>query len=152
LIIALDSNVLIYWLRLVKKPDDAAKVARSLAVVDRLLGRHGIVVPGQVLGEAYNVLVRANTPREQARSLVWSAADAFRVVGTGSDAYPAALDLATHHKLQIWDALILTIAELSGCHLLLSEDMQDGFTVGALTVANPFATALHPKIAILLDG
>jgi hypothetical protein len=34
--------------------------------------------------------------------------------------------------------------------LFLSEDLQEGFTWGGVTVTNPFAPALHPLLAVLL--
>jgi hypothetical protein len=37
-----------------------------------------------------------------------------------------------------------------GFRLLLSEDLQDGFTWRGVTVTNPFAAALHPLLAALL--
>jgi predicted nucleic acid-binding protein len=39
----------------------------------------------------------------------------------------------------------------AGCRLLLSEDLQDGFVWGGVTVVNPFAPALHPWLADLLN-
>ncbi len=35
--------------------------------------------------------------------------------------------------------------------MLLSEDMQDGFVYRGVTVANPFAAALHPLLASVLE-
>lgn len=55
------------------------------------------------------------------------------------------------HRLGIWDALILSAAADAGCRLLLSEDLQDGFTWGGVTVANPFAASRHPLLEALLS-
>jgi predicted nucleic acid-binding protein len=64
----------------------------------------------------------------------------------------AATDLATDHRLSIWDAVILSAAADSGCRLLLSEDLQDGFTWQGVTVANPFASTLHPLLEAALSS
>jgi predicted nucleic acid-binding protein len=64
----------------------------------------------------------------------------------------AAADLATDHQFSIWDAVILSVASQSGCRLLLSEDLQDGFTWGGVTVANPFAARRHALLESLLGG
>ena len=40
----------------------------------------------------------------------------------------AATDLASAHQLGIWDAVILSAAADARCRILLSEDLQDGFT------------------------
>jgi predicted nucleic acid-binding protein len=62
----------------------------------------------------------------------------------------AAADVATDHQLGIWDAVILSTASEAGCRLLLSEDMQEGFTWGGVTVTNPFASVQHELLAALL--
>lgn len=148
---ALDSNVLLYWLRYARNPQDEEKVASARAFIPKLRTRSEVVVPWQVLGEAYNVLTRSQMPRTAARTLVQSASMAFETLSPGATSYYDALDLAADHKLQVWDALIIRIAAEADCALLLSEDMQDGFTVGGLTVANPFAAVLHPRLAALLN-
>ena len=64
---------------------------------------------------------------------------------------PITVDLATEHKLQFWDALILNVAADAGCSLLLSEDMQDGFAWRGVTVVNPFAAKMHKRLARILE-
>ena len=54
------------------------------------------------------------------------------------------MELATSHQLSLWDAIMLAAAAQAGCRLLLSEDMQDGFTWRGVTVRNPFTTAPLP--------
>ena len=62
----------------------------------------------------------------------------------------AAADLAADHQLGIWDAVILSAASQSGCRLLLSEDLQEGFTWAGVTVVNPFASPRHALLQTLL--
>ena len=62
----------------------------------------------------------------------------------------AAADLATDHQLGIWDAVILSAASQAGCRLLLSEDLQEGFTWGGVTVVNPFSSPQHALLHALL--
>ncbi len=64
----------------------------------------------------------------------------------------AAADLATDHQLSIWDSVILSAAAEAGCRLLLSEDLQDGFTWKGVTVTNPFASSKHELLSALLDA
>jgi predicted nucleic acid-binding protein len=45
---------------------------------------------------------------------------------------------------------VLAAAAEAGCRLLLSEDLQDGFTWQGVTVTNPFAPTLHPILVGLL--
>ena len=49
-----------------------------------------------------------------------------------------------------WDAVILSAAADASCRLLLSGDLQDGFTWSGVTVANPFAKRPHPLLTALL--
>jgi predicted nucleic acid-binding protein len=113
------------------------------------LPQESTVIPVQVLGELFNVLVRkAGKSRAVARDVLLSWRDAFSVVETSSEIVFAAADLATDHRFGIWDAIILSAASQAGCRLLLSEDLQDGFTWGGVTVVNPFASPRH----ILLDA
>jgi predicted nucleic acid-binding protein len=49
-----------------------------------------------------------------------------------------AMDLASRHRVGIWDSVVLSAASFAECRLLLSEDLQDGFTWNGVTVVNPF--------------
>jgi predicted nucleic acid-binding protein len=53
--------------------------------------------------------------------------------------------------LRIWDAVILAAAASAGCRLLLSEDMQEGFTWNGVTVTNPFSAKKHRLLEELLE-
>jgi len=75
----------------------------------------------------------------------------FPVIETSTTVLRAALDLTVDHRLTIWDAIILACAAENGCRLLLSEDLQDGFTWNGVTVANPFAAKKHALLAGLLE-
>jgi predicted nucleic acid-binding protein len=48
--------------------------------------------------------------------------------------------LQDRHKLSWWDALIVAAAQSAGCRYLLSEDFQEGYDWGDMTVVNPFRT------------
>jgi predicted nucleic acid-binding protein len=105
-----------------------------------------------VLGELFNVLVReAGKPRAEARDALLAWRDTFPTVETTPEVMLAAVDLATHHHFSMWDAVILAAASQAGCRLLLSEDLQDGFTWGGVTVVNPFAAPRHLLLSSLLD-
>ncbi len=50
-----------------------------------------------------------------------------------------AIALQQTYGFSFWDAMIVRAAMESGCRTLVSEDMQDGQRIGALTIPNPFA-------------
>ena len=146
--VALDTNVLVY-------AEGMNGEKRRHAVLDllRRLPTEAVVLPVQVLGELFNVLVRkAGRSRDDARAALLTWSDAFPVVPTAPEVMLSAADLATDHRFGIWDAVILSASARAGCRLLLSEDLQDGFTWSGVTVVDPFALPRPPLLAALLGG
>ena len=145
--VALDTNVLAY----AEGVNGTERRDAAWALIRKLPQEAG-VVPIQVLGELFNVLVRkAGKSRCEARDALLSWRDTFSVVETSSEAMLAAPDLAMDHQLGIWDAVILSAAAQGGCRLLLSEDLQEGFTWAGVTVVNPFASPRHRLLLALLE-
>lgn len=145
--VALDTNILAY-------AEGVNGVAMKTAALDLVssLPQASVVLPIQTLGELFQVLVRkAGRSPARARAAVLSWRDAFALMETSPEVMLAAADLAVHHQLGIWDAVVLSAAAEADCRLLLSEDMQDGFIWKGVTVANPFARSIHPLLKALLD-
>lgn len=146
--VALDTNVLAY----AEGTNGAAMKRQALALIERL-PPESVVLPVQALGELFNVLVRkAGRPAAGARQAILTWQDAHAVVSTSPAVMARAADLAADHRLGIWDAVILSAAADAGCRLLLSEDLQDGFTWSGVTVVNPFAPTPHALLETLLGG
>ena len=83
----------------------------------------------QVRGELSNVLVRkADRSRTDARSALRGCHGAFAPMPTTPEVMLASADLTSLHEFGIWDGVILDAAAHGGCLLLLSEDLQEGFT------------------------
>jgi predicted nucleic acid-binding protein len=140
--LALDTNILAY----AEGVDGTERRSKAMALVARIPQDAG-VIPAQVLGELFNVLVRkAGRSRETAREALLSWRDAFSTAPTEATTLLLAADLATDHQLGIWDAVILATASHAGCRLLVSEDMQDGFTWGGVTIVNPFSRSPSPLL------
>jgi predicted nucleic acid-binding protein len=148
--IAFDTNVLAYVAGVDRHADDAVKIDASRALLKQLRGRAALVVPVQVLGELYVVLTRSGASRDEARDAVLRMAQVFGTADSNASAFLSALDLATTHKLQFWDSLIVNAAAEAGCTLLLSEDMSDGFSWRGTVVVNPFATSLDERLTRLI--
>lgn len=146
--VALDTNILVYAEGL----NGSVKMQTAIELLQKL-PQDLIVTPAQPLGELFNVLVKKarRTPTE-ARTSILSWHDSFEVADTSAKVIIAATDLASQHQLSIWDAVVLATAADAGCRLLLSEDMQDGFTWNGVTVANPFADVLHPLLDAILQS
>lgn len=139
--IALDTNILAYAAGV----DDTAKQNLVLDVLDRL-PEGTPVVPVQVLGELFRVLVqKAKRPAAEARAIVVGWRNTVPTIPTSEQVMMSAMDLALGHHLTIWDAIVLAAAASESCLFLLSEDMQNGFAWGGVTVVNPLRQPLHPS-------
>lgn len=146
--VALDTNVLAY----AEGVNGTPMKKTALELVQKL--PDGVtLLPVQTLGELFNLLVRkAGRSAAKARNAILSWRDAFPLIETSAEVMLAAADLATDHQLSIWDSVILSAAAEAGCRLLLSEDLQDGFTWKGVTVTNPFVSSKHELLVALLDS
>ena len=143
--IALDTNVLAY----AEGIDDPARKRVAVAVV-KSLDPATTFIPVQVCGELFRVLRRAKYSGTEARTIVLRWQNTFPLVDTSASVLRAAVDIAADHSLNIWDAIILSASSAAGCRLLLSQDLQNGFTCNGVTVVNPFAAKKHELLAGLL--
>jgi predicted nucleic acid-binding protein len=145
--VALDTNIL----ACIEGVNGASRKARAAEMVARLPAG-STYVPVQVLGELFRVLVRkAKYKAANARAAVGNFLDIFPLIETSPSVLVAAADLSVDHGLDIWDAIILAAAASAGCRLLLSEDMQEGFTWNGVSVANPFSAKRHELLEELLE-
>ena len=149
--IALDSNILAYLAGVSRHPEDDAKITIVPDFIGRLGDVASLLAPAQALGELFIVLRRGGASAGEARAILLEFSGAFGTSASEARTVLAATDLVVDHKLQFWDALIVTAAAEAGCSLLLSEDMQHGFVTRGLTIINPLARPLHPKLAALLE-
>ncbi|MEO8926567.1 MAG: PIN domain-containing protein [Caulobacteraceae bacterium] len=132
--IALDSNVLVY----AEGVNGADRRRMAIAALKAYEGED-ILIPVQALGELFAVLTRkARVPAAQARDAVLAWADTYEVIDTRASTLVDAMELVVIHTLSPWDAVIVAAAAGAGCRMLLSEDMQSGFTWRGLTLRNPF--------------
>lgn len=148
--IALDTNLLVYLAQAWRVPSDREKAERTERILLSLSPAVTPILPYQVIGEAYNVMSRFGFSRDKCRQIVLKWIAQFEIVASRETAFASAIDLATDHNLQFWDALIINVAADAGCQLLLSEDMQSGFTWRGVTVVNPFAATMDARLARLL--
>lgn len=144
--VALDTNVLAY-----AEGTNGAEMKEAVLRLIQRLPVASIVVPVQALGELFNVLVlKAKRPAANARAAILGWRDTYAAIDKSSAVMLNAADLATDHHLRIWDAVILSASAEAGCRLLLSEDLQEGFTWRGVTVTNPFSAAPHALLRTLL--
>ncbi len=149
--VALDSNILAYLAGVCRTEADEAKIARVREVIAALAERASLIAPAQALGELFVVLRRAGTEAAEVRAIVLEIAETLGTAASEARTISAAADLVVDHRLQFWDALIVTAAADAGCTLLLSEDMQHGFVVRGMTIVDPLRATPHAKLAPLVQ-
>jgi predicted nucleic acid-binding protein len=57
-------------------------------------------------------------------------------------------DVEQQYRLSWWDSLVIAAAQLQGCVVLLTEDLQDGGVYGGVTVRSPFTSALREAASV----
>lgn len=145
--VALDTNILAY----AEGVGDAACCAGAIRLIEQLPAEL-VLLPAQTLGELFRILIgKAKREAGLTREAIMAWADSFEVADSSWSAFQAAIDLSIDHRLQIWDALIMAVAAENRCRLLVSEDLQNGFTWRGITVVNPFSEPSSPLLNNILQ-
>lgn len=99
------------------------------------------VLSTQVVAEFINAATRKLKPVLTGEQLTVAVSALLPLcrVDTTKGLLIAALELATRHRLPIFDAMIVQAAIDSGASILYSEDLHAGQRFGSVTVVNPFA-------------
>ena len=131
----IDTNVLLYAVS--KSPTERLKTQAALEV----LSQPDLALSVQVLQEFY---VQATRPRPsgalthlQAMGLVESF-QRYPVQETTIPLMTAALHCRERYHISYWDAAIIEAARLSGCRVVLSEDLSAEQDYAGVRVHNPF--------------
>ncbi|MCM2341549.1 PIN domain-containing protein [Rhodoferax sp.] len=131
----IDTNVLIY----AEASDAPAKQRAALALLKQLFESTTGVLSTQVLQEYCNVaLKRLKLPAQHIRAQL-DLYEQFEVVQVTPAVIRAGLDLHQTRSVAFYDALIMASAQLAGCSVLFSENMNAGETMAGVRIINPFA-------------
>jgi predicted nucleic acid-binding protein len=123
-----DINVLLYIV------ESGPKAVPVQELIDR-----GGTISVQVLNEFVRVCRRKfKFSFPEIADLLAPFKDGLTIVDLTLDCHERAFEIARDHKINIYDANIIAAAELSGCDVLYSEDMNDGQRIGRVTIRNPF--------------
>lgn len=131
-----DTNVLVYA-RDSSEPD---RQPAARAWIDHLWTTETGRLSTQVLHEYYVTVTRKLSPgleRSVARRDVLDLT-AWKPLAIDDRTIERAWSYEDRYELSWWDALIVAAANQLGCDRLLSEDLQDGQLLGAVTVVDPF--------------
>jgi predicted nucleic acid-binding protein len=132
-----DTNVLVY----ARDASESSKQARAAEWLRELWLEQRGRTSVQVLSEYYTAVtrkLRPGLPPDEAWDDV-SALFAWQPQQIDRHLLEKAREIERRHALSWWDAMIVAAAQIQNCEVLLSEDLQHGWTCGTLTVRNPFA-------------
>jgi predicted nucleic acid-binding protein len=137
----LDSNVILYLFDEV----DHRKRAIARGIVDRSIRDRSGIISFQVVQEVLGVLTR---------KLGVAATDAQRVlddvlvplweIGPSRSLYQDALQIHARYGFGFYDSQIVAAAVSRGCERILTEDLQDGQSVAAIEIVDPFVEPAPP--------
>lgn len=130
----IDTNLLVY----ADAGDDPVRQGVALALLRQLHGSASGVLSTQVLQEYCNVAIRKLklSPAHIRANL--DLYEQFEVVQITPVIIRAGLDLHQTRNLGFYDAIICASAQISGCDVLYTEDMNSGQSVANVLIVNPF--------------
>jgi predicted nucleic acid-binding protein len=145
---SVDTNVLVY----AAVRQSGPKHLMAIDVMRRASGRD-CVVTLQALGELFRALTgKFKVPAGEAIARVDEWRSAIPVVAADESCLIDAMDAVAGHGWSFWDAMMWATARRAGCRLLLSEDGDDGRTLGGVTLVNPFASPRSPLLTQALGA
>ena len=140
-----DTNLLLYLF----DAGEPVKRARASEWHERLW-RDGVGrTSTQVISEFY-VNLRRQAGSRMSADEAWANASrylAWNPRAVDEEALGAARVIERRYRISWWDALIVAAAQLQGCDLLLTEDLQDGGVYGSVTVRSPFTLEVRQVAA-----
>jgi predicted nucleic acid-binding protein len=127
-----DSNVLVYL---------ADPRSEKSMLADQLVEEGGLISV-QVLNEFANAARRKlKMSPEKLAEFLDAFQNMFEVVPVTVDVHRRAMEFAFSTNFSIFDSNIIAAAELAGCDVLYTEDMNHGQRVGRVMIHNPFVAA-----------
>lgn len=140
-----DTNVFLY----ARQAGEPAKQKLALAWIERAWREQSGRTSVQVLSEYYVNVTRKIDPARDAHD-AWDDVKALMTwnpLPVDGALLEAGRNVESRYRLNWWDSLIVAAAQLQGCALLLTEDLQDGASYGGVTVRSPFTLAASEAAA-----
>jgi predicted nucleic acid-binding protein len=135
-LVFVDTNVLVY----ARDSRDAVKQAKARDWISQLWDGQRGRTSAQVLSEFYEVVTR-KFKTAVAREDAWEEVQSYLAWNPqpiNTEVLVRGREIESRYRLNWWDCLVVAAAQVQGCVLLLSEDMQDGADYGGVIVRSPF--------------
>jgi predicted nucleic acid-binding protein len=139
-----DSNVFVY----ARDASDAVKQARAAEWLAYLWRERAGRISTQVLSEYYVTVTRKLDPGLPAKD-AWDDVQAlltWRPYPVDAAVLVRGREVELRYRLSWWDSLIVAAAQLQGCAVLLSEDLQEGAVYGDVTIRSPFRLTVQEEV------
>lgn len=133
--IFIDSNIWIYLF----VPEDDKKSEITREYISNNVNNHLFVISHQVINEVCSVLKKKSFTENEIRQVASDMTGLCEVCSNSDDIIFLASEIREMHSFSFWDSLIIANALVADCTLLVSEDMQNGRTIGKLLIKNIFA-------------
>jgi predicted nucleic acid-binding protein len=136
----LDTNILVYAVS--AAPADAAKKEKALELIERA----DFGLSAQVLQEFYVTVTRKIAKPLTPDSAV-ALIEEFKVFPTVQVDYAlivSGIEVSLAYGISYWDGTIVAAAGELGAPVLMTEDLNDGQSYGAVRVVNPFRDVSRP--------
>jgi predicted nucleic acid-binding protein len=144
-LVFVDTNVFVYaW-----HTRDLRKQTLASEWLEKLWLKRSGRTSMQVLCECYATLTRKPDPpftTDEAQDLVGSLLT-WNPPPVDADVLTRGFEVQRRYRLNWWDCLIVASAQMQGCSILLTEDLQDRAVIGSLTVRSPFTLGVADDLA-----
>ncbi|MGC4028195.1 MAG: PIN domain-containing protein [Steroidobacteraceae bacterium] len=141
-----DANVLVY----AYDPSEPLKREVAAALLSRLWRESSGRTSIQALNEFYSVRTCKLAVRVD-RAQAWAELENFfqwNPRPLDPELLQSARQIEQRYQLNWWDCLIVAAAQLQGCAVLYTEDLQHGAIFNGVRVVNPFLAEVHEEPAL----
>lgn len=130
----IDTNILVYTV------DGRFPEKRKMALdlITHLQANKNLVISTQVLQEFYNVTThKLKLDPVEMQNTVTNLSK-LPVVLTDISLIQQGIKVSIHHKLRLWDALMIVAGYRADCKIMYSEDLTHGQVIQGIHILNPF--------------
>jgi len=131
-----DTNILVY----LYDKSEAKKGVIARQLIQEYGANGSMVLSTQVLQEFYVTVTKMGQRMltKEAASEIVNDLSEFPLIQVNKSIIVRAMKRHQTKMFSFWDSLIVEAALQAGCSTLLTEDMQDGLVIDAMTIQNPF--------------
>lgn len=133
----IDTNIFVYSF----DDQQPEKQQRSQALIKQALEIGSGIISTQVIQEFLNVATQKFTvplAMADAQAYLRLVLNPLCQVTPNLSLYESCLDIQAETRYSFYDSLIIAAAIQGGCHILYSEDLQDGQQVRNVKIVNPY--------------